>query len=61
MRAVTDFHDASFGYVAAMTIAPHEPGQNHPNLGDIAWGVIAFVLVFSSSAIVWVIVGEFLY
>lgn len=45
----------------AMTFTPHQPGQKHPNLGDIAWGVIAFVLVFSSSAIVWIIVGEFLY
>jgi len=45
----------------AMTFTPHHHDRKHPNLGDIAWGVIAFVLVFASSAIVWVIVGEFLY
>lgn len=44
-----------------MTITPHEPEQKHPNLSDMAWGWIAFVLVFASSAIVWIIIGEFLY
>lgn len=44
-----------------MSFTRDNPQQKHPNLGDIAWGVIAFVLVFASSAIVWVIVGEFLY
>lgn len=46
---------------AAMTFTRGEPEQNRPNPGDFAWGWISAAFVLAFCALVWGVVGEFLY
>jgi len=44
-----------------MTFTRGNPDDDQPNPGDFAWGWIGAAFVLTFSALVWGVVGEFLY
>lgn len=61
LETVTYSQRASTGYFAGMAFTRGESEQSQPNAGDFAWGWIGAAFVLTFSALVWGVVGEFLY